>query len=89
MTWDQVEGRYKQYSGRLVERWGKLVRDDALILYGKRQQLFGILQERYRISKQEAETQVNEFSLSLSACAEQESHISPANREQARGTSRR
>jgi uncharacterized protein YjbJ (UPF0337 family) len=89
MTWDQIEGRYKQYYGCLIERWGKLVRDDAAIIHGKREQLFGIIQERYRISKEEAETQVNEFSLSLwSACCEQESNVSPGNREQARGTGR-
>jgi uncharacterized protein YjbJ (UPF0337 family) len=89
MTWDQIEGRYKQYSGCLIERWGKLVRDETIIIHGKREQLFGIIQERYHISKKESEMQVNEFSLSLFACCELESNVSLSNREQARGTGRR
>lgn len=85
MTWDQIEGRYKQYSGCLIERWGKLVRDEAMIICGKREQLFGIIQERYHISKRDAETQVNEFTLGLFSCYERESNVSPGNREQIRG----
>jgi uncharacterized protein YjbJ (UPF0337 family) len=64
-----------------MESWGRLLRDDAMIIRGKREQLFGVIQERYRISREEAETQVNEFSLSLwSAGCEHESKVSPGGR---------
>ena len=85
MTWDRIEGRCKRYCGCVVESWGRLIHDDAMILRGKREQLFGTIQERYRISRKEAETEVNEFSLSLSfAGGEQESKVSPGHREQTR-----
>jgi uncharacterized protein YjbJ (UPF0337 family) len=85
MMWNQIKGRCEQYCGCLIERWGGLIHDDTMILRGKREQLFGIIQERYRVSRKEAETQVNEFSLSLwSAGGEQESKVSPGNREQTR-----
>jgi uncharacterized protein YjbJ (UPF0337 family) len=87
MTWDQIEGRCKQYCGCVIESWGRLIHDDAMIIRGKREQLFGIIQERYRVSRKEAETQVDEFSLTLwSAGGDQESKVSPGNREQARDT---
>jgi uncharacterized protein YjbJ (UPF0337 family) len=90
MTWDHIEGRCKQYSGCLMEKWGRLIHDDAVIIRGKRDQLFGILQERYGVSKKDAEAQVNEFSVSLwSASCEQEPHVSSSHREQAGGSGQR
>jgi uncharacterized protein YjbJ (UPF0337 family) len=90
MTCDRIEGRCKQYCGWIMENWGRLVHDDAMIIRGKREQLFGVIQERYRISRKEAETQVNEFSLSLwSAGCEQESKVLPGDREQTRDSGRR
>jgi uncharacterized protein YjbJ (UPF0337 family) len=67
MNWDQVEGKWKQYSGKLKEKWGKLTDDDLQTIAGKRDQLAGILQERYGIAKDAAEKQIDEFSHSLDA----------------------
>jgi uncharacterized protein YjbJ (UPF0337 family) len=65
MNWDQVEGKWKQYSGKAKEKWGKLTDDDIEVIRGQRDQLVGKVQERYGIAKQEAEKQVNEFARTL------------------------
>ena len=61
MNWDQLEGKWKQYSGKVKEKWGKLTDDDLDVVRGRREQLIGKIQERYGIVKQEAEKQVDEF----------------------------
>ena len=61
MNWDQAEGKWKQYSGKAKEKWGKLTDDDLEVIRGRRDQLIGKIQERYGIVKQEAEKQVDEF----------------------------
>ena len=65
MNWDQMEGKWKQYSGKAKEKWGKLTDDDLTIIHGRRDQLIGKIQERYGIAKQEAEKQVDEFARSF------------------------
>jgi uncharacterized protein YjbJ (UPF0337 family) len=67
MNWDQVEGKWKQYSGKVREKWGKLTDSDLEMIKGQRQQLVGKIQERYGIAKEDAERQVNEFTNSLSS----------------------
>ena len=61
MNWDQLEGKWKQYSGKVQEKWGKLTDDDLEVVRGRRDQLIGKIQERYGIVRQEAEKQVDEF----------------------------
>ena len=61
MNWDQVEGKWKQYQGKVKEQWGKLTDDDIAAINGKRQQLIGRIQERYGISKDEAQKQADEW----------------------------
>jgi len=61
MNSDQMEGKWKQYSGKLKEKWGKLTDDDLTVIHGKRDQLAGKIEERYGIAKEEAQKQVEEF----------------------------
>jgi len=72
MNWDQMEGKWKQYSGKVREKWGKLTDSDLEMIKGQRQQLVGKIQERYGIAKEDAERQVNEFTNSLSPGEAQE-----------------
>jgi uncharacterized protein YjbJ (UPF0337 family) len=65
MNWDQIEGKWKQYSGKVKEKWGKLTDDDLTTIKGRRDQLVGVVQERYGIAKDQAEKQVDEFTRSL------------------------
>ncbi|MGA8143994.1 MAG: CsbD family protein [Candidatus Acidiferrales bacterium] len=61
MNWDQVEGKWKQYTGEIRERWSKLTDDDIHIIAGKREQLIGRLQERYGLAKEVAAHEADEF----------------------------
>jgi uncharacterized protein YjbJ (UPF0337 family) len=66
MNWDQIEGKWKQYSGKAKSKWGKFTDDDVKVLSGKKDQLVGLVQERYGIARDEAERQVDEFGNSFS-----------------------
>lgn len=61
MPWDHIEGRWQQLRGTLGEQWGKLTNDDIDVIAGKRDQLVGILQQRYGRTRDEVERQVREF----------------------------
>ena len=36
MNWDQVEGKWKEFSGKVQTQWGKLTADDLDVIKGKR-----------------------------------------------------
>jgi uncharacterized protein YjbJ (UPF0337 family) len=61
MNSDQIQGNWKQFSGKVKEKWGKLTDDDLTLIAGKRDQWVGKIQERYGIKKEEAEKQLDEF----------------------------
>jgi uncharacterized protein YjbJ (UPF0337 family) len=65
MNWDQIEGKWKQFSGSARERWGKLTDDDIQTLTGQKDHLGGKIQERYGIATAEAEKQADEWSSAL------------------------
>ena len=52
MNWDQIHGDWTQLSGRVKEKWGKLTDDDLTTIAGKRDQLVGVLQQRYGYGKE-------------------------------------
>lgn len=66
MNWDQVEGKWKQYSGKARERWGKLTNDDWQEVGGRREQLIGKIQERYGVAREAAEKQIHDWLNTLS-----------------------
>jgi uncharacterized protein YjbJ (UPF0337 family) len=87
MNWDQIQGKWKQSTGAVKEKWGKLTDDDLTVIAGKKDQLVGKIQERYGIAKDVAEKQVDEFTNSYSASSvdlDRESDVNAANRERAR-----
>ena len=61
LNWDSVEGNWKQFTGKVKEQWGKLTDDDLAKVAGKRDQLEGMLQERYGYGKEQAKKNVDEF----------------------------
>ena len=65
MNWDQIEGKWKQFSGSARERWGKLTDDDMQTLTGQKDHLVGKIQERYGIAAEEAAKQADEWSKAL------------------------
>ena len=61
MNWDQIQGNWKQMTGQVKEKWGKLTDDDLTMIAGKRDQLAGILQQRYGYAKEVVEKELNLF----------------------------
>ena len=65
MNWDQIEGQWKQFTGRARQQWGKLTDDDLQYINGRREELLGKLQERYGLGREDAEREVRDWSRSL------------------------
>lgn len=61
MNKDEASGNWKQFKGKMKEKWGKLTDDDMQVIEGKRDQLVGKIQERYGYAKDEAEREVNDW----------------------------
>jgi uncharacterized protein YjbJ (UPF0337 family) len=59
MNWDRVEGNWKEFKGKVQQKWGKLTSDDLDVIEGKRTQLSGRLQQRYGVAKDEADRQID------------------------------
>lgn len=55
MNSDRWEGNWKQFKGKMREQWGKLTNDDWDQIAGRKDQFIGKLQERYGISRDQAE----------------------------------
>lgn len=61
MNKDEVSGNWKQFKGKVKEKWGKLTDDDMTVIEGKRDQLVGKIQERYGYAKDQAEREVKDW----------------------------
>ena len=61
MNSDQLKGNWKQFVGKAKENWGRLTDNDWKVVEGKRDQLVGNIQERYGITREEAERQLGDF----------------------------
>jgi uncharacterized protein YjbJ (UPF0337 family) len=65
MNWDQLAGNWRQVRGKVREKWGRLSDQDLDVIAGKRDQLLGLLQERYGIAREEAQRQADDFVAAL------------------------
>lgn len=61
MNWNQIEGNWKNFKGKVREQWGELTDDEIDQIEGNRQQLAGKLQEKYGKSKEQVEEEINEW----------------------------
>ena len=61
MAWDQLEGNWREFKGKVKEQWGKLTNDDLDRIEGKRDQLVGILQQKYGKARDEVEKEIRDF----------------------------
>lgn len=61
MNSDQFEGKWKQLKGTVKQRWGKLTDNDITMLSGKKDELVGKIQERYGITREQAEKEADEW----------------------------
>lgn len=66
MNWDQVASNWVQLSEKVKEKWGKFTDYELTLIAGKRKQLAGLIQSHYRVAKNQAEKDADEFARSLS-----------------------
>ena len=65
MNWDRIEGNWKQFTGKVKEKWGQLTDDDLSKINGNREQLEGLLQQRYGYAKDRAKEEIDSWSNGL------------------------
>src|ERR1035437_1264052 len=61
MDWNRVEGNWKEFQGKVKEKWGKLTDDDLTAINGKRDQLEGRLQQRYGFAKDQVRKDIDSW----------------------------
>jgi uncharacterized protein YjbJ (UPF0337 family) len=61
MNWDEIGGKWMQLKGSVKQKWAKFTDDDLDYVGGTRDRLIGRLQEKYGMTRAEAEGQVEEW----------------------------
>ncbi len=61
MEWKEVERNWTEYRDRVQDRWDELTRDELDQIGGSYNELVGKLQEKYGITQQQAERELEEF----------------------------
>jgi uncharacterized protein YjbJ (UPF0337 family) len=79
MNSDQFEGKWKQLKGQVKQRWGKLTDDDVTALSGKKDELVGKIQERYGITREQAEREADQWARASAAELKQETRSTTSN----------
>jgi len=59
----ELKAKWTQVKGETQRKWGKLTNDDLDVIEGDREKLVGKLQEKYDMSREEAEREVDSFRL--------------------------
>ncbi len=65
MNDDIIKGKWKEITGDVKRRWGKLTDDDLLEIKGNAEHLRGSLQKRYGYSKDKAQSELDDFVKSM------------------------
>jgi len=66
MHWDRIQSRWRQIASHVREKWDLLTTDDCYSVNGHRERLASKIQERYGVTREEAEQQVVEWQRSAS-----------------------
>jgi uncharacterized protein YjbJ (UPF0337 family) len=61
MDWDRIEGNWKQFTGSVIEKWGKFTDDDLTAINGSRDRLEGRIQEVYGYDEDQARKEVDDW----------------------------
>jgi uncharacterized protein YjbJ (UPF0337 family) len=61
MDWNQIEGNWKQFKGKIKEKLGQLTDDDIDRMAGNREQFEGAIQKKYGIEKGQAKRNVDDW----------------------------
>jgi len=58
---DILEGKWKQFRGKVKQQWGKLTDDQLDQISGRTEEMVGLLQEHYGYSVARAQKEVDDF----------------------------
>jgi uncharacterized protein YjbJ (UPF0337 family) len=56
-----LKGKWNQIKGQIKQQWGDLTDDDIDRIRGNREEMIGVLQEKYGKSEAEAEQEIDQF----------------------------
>lgn len=65
INWDEIAGKWKQFSGEAKKQWGSLTDDELTEINGDREVLAGKIQEKYGIAKEHANNQIDKWASKL------------------------
>ena len=65
MNKDIYEGKWEQVKGEAQKKWGKLTDDDFDVIKGNAKIMAGKIQEKYGMTKEDAEKEVDDFNSKL------------------------
>ena len=60
-----LEGKWNQFRGKVKEQWGRLTDDELDQIDGRRDQIVGLLQEKYGYELERAEDEFDSFLTAL------------------------
>ena len=63
--WDQIEGNWHKFKGKIREKWGDFTDDEIDEMNGRREYLIGKLQSKYGWDKDRAEREADDWSSHL------------------------
>lgn len=61
MNWNEVESQWNEVKGSVRSKYNKLTEDDIRAIGGKKDQLISKLQERYGMSREQAQKDAETF----------------------------
>lgn len=61
MNWDQIKGNWKEWKGKAQQQWGDLTDDELDRAAGEREELEGLIQQKYGRTKEEVRREVDEW----------------------------
>jgi uncharacterized protein YjbJ (UPF0337 family) len=59
MNWNQIQGNWVQFKGKVRANWIKLTDEDLTRIAGRREELARRLQARYGFAKEEAQREID------------------------------
>jgi uncharacterized protein YjbJ (UPF0337 family) len=62
MTWYEIAGDWQKFAGMVKKKWDKLTDEDLTTFGGRGDQLAILLQRRYGYGREQAESEIAEFS---------------------------
>jgi uncharacterized protein YjbJ (UPF0337 family) len=61
MTWDCIEGYWKEFKGHVRSNWGRLTLDDLDVIEGNRESLEARLRKQYGYDREQARREVDDW----------------------------